>query len=119
MGINLIDKIVPKNDAFVGMVDLKQVIPTNMTSTATGYTALTTDDVIHASATIAPITVTLYTAVGNNGRKLTIAKTDSTDNGVGVDGNASELINGNVTVVIQYPNNSMQLISDNAGWRII
>jgi hypothetical protein len=44
MGINLIDKIVPKNNAFVGMVDADQVITSSISATTLPAPVLLTVD---------------------------------------------------------------------------
>ena len=113
MGITLIDKIVPKNDAFRGMVDGKQIIMNTVTKTDT-YTADATDQIIICNKGSA-MTINLPTAVGYTGI-LTIKAI-----GVGavtVDGNASETIDGETTQILgQY--DCIDIISDGTNWEII
>ena len=53
------------------------------------YTATNRDALILCDATSAAFTVTLYSAVGNKGRKIAVKKTDSSANAITVDGNGS------------------------------
>ena len=89
-------------------------IPTNTNPQTTTYTALTTDDVITADGTF---TITLYTAVGNNGRKLTIKNIGTGT--ITIDGNGSQTIDGSLTAVIYVQNVSLVLVSNNTNWLII
>ncbi len=74
----------------------------------TTYLALTTDDLIQCDATSAGFTVTLFTAVGNTGKELTIKKTDSSFNVITVDGALTDTLN---TV-----SESVTIVSDGANW---
>ena len=99
----------------VGATDVN----TDITSKTTTYTATTSDDTILCDASSGGFTVDLYTAVGNNGRRLTIKKTDSSSNLVTVDGSGSETIDGSTTKDIRFQNTAMQIISNNTNWSII
>ena len=88
-----------------------------VTKTA-NYTALTTDSIILCNATSGNITITLYTAVGNAGRKLTIIKTDSSTNTVTIDGNSTETINGALTQVLFTQHSTLTLVSNGTNWQI-
>jgi hypothetical protein len=92
----------------------KQIIA----SKTSNYTATIYDDVILCDATSGSLTITLYAASGNAGRRLTILKTDSSTNTVTIDGNASETIDGALTTVI-YPNQTITLICDGSNWKSI
>jgi hypothetical protein len=95
--------------------------PTPLLSIATktaNYTAATSDDLILTSTN--PFTVTLYTAVGNTGKVLRIKKTDSTlANIITIDGNASETIDGNLTVTLNTQNEEFTIVSDGSNWQVI
>jgi hypothetical protein len=92
---------------------------TNQIRTVTAnYTALTTDSIILCNATSGNITITLYTSVGNSGRKLTIIKTDSSTNTVTIDGNSTETINGALTMALAVQNDRLTLICDGTNLRI-
>ena len=74
------------------------------------------DIVLLADASTAAFTVTLYTAVGNGGRKIKIVKTDSSVNAVTVDPNWSQTINGLTTVALSDQYESLILVSDGTNW---
>lgn len=88
-----------------------------ITTKATTYTALTTDEIIHVT-TASAWTLTLYTASGNAGRRLKIVKTGSGFNQLTIDANAAELINGNATTNINTQHESVDLLCDGTGWVI-
>lgn len=90
----------------------------SVTSVSTTYTALTSDDVILASASGGSFTITLFTAVGNADKYLTIKKTDSSTNTVTIDGSGSETINGNLTRVLSTQNETIRIVSDGSNWHI-
>lgn len=90
------------------------VSPVAVTNKTTTYTALTTDSVINCTS--GTFTVTLYTAVGNNGRELTIV--NSGTGVITVDGNSSETINGTATRTLRTQNDSIVIVSDNSNWQI-
>ncbi len=81
-------------DAVQDAVDagLQQVFQTK----SGNYTVLVTDDVVRCTVAI---TLTLYAAAGNSGRRLEVIN-DSTGD-VTLDGNASETINGAVTYTVK------------------
>lgn len=88
-------------------------------SKTAAYTALTSDSYINCNATSAAFTITLYTAVGNAGKTLTITKTDSTFNSVTVDGSGSQTINGALTAALCTQFESITIFSDGANWFIL
>lgn len=73
---------------------------------------------ILVSASAANRTMTLPTAVGYSGLRYVIKKTDATANTVTVDGNASETIDGNATVVLRSQNSMIEIVSDGSNWQI-
>lgn len=90
----------------------------SINSQTSGYTALTSDDVILASS--AAFTVTLYTAVGNAGKQLIIKKTDSSlTNIITIDGNASETIDGDTTTTLNTEGEAIRIVSDGSNWQIL
>ncbi len=107
-----------KGAAFKRIVDRTDV-NADVTSKTSNYTALETDDLILCNATGGAFTITLYTAVGNNGRGIVIKKTDSSVNTVEIDGDGAETIDGESTMDLNFQNSSIVLISDNSNWVII
>lgn len=93
-------------------------VGTSVTSKSGAYVALTTDDTILCDALGGAFSITLYAASGNNGKRLTIIKTDSSANAVTVDGNAGETINGETTIDITAQYSAMDLICDGSNWHI-
>ena len=102
-----------KGAVFNKLVDRTNVLTAPLAK-ATTYTALVTDDLILCSSTF---TLTLYTAVGNSGRQITIKNVGTGT--ITVDGNASETIDGSLTAVISVQYVSITLLSDGSNWSII
>ena len=107
-----------KGAVFVKLVDRTDVLTAPISKTAI-YTAAVTDDVILCDASGGGFTVTLYTAVGYSGKEIEIKKTDSSTGVVTVDGNASETIDGQTTMTLNFQYSSMRIISDGSNWYII
>lgn len=95
------------------------VAAVNYSAKTSAYTATNADDVLTADATSAAFTITLYTASGNSGRKLTIKKIDSSVNVVTIDGNASETIDGAAAIYLRDQYSSVELMSDGTNWIIV
>lgn len=93
-------------------------VTNNIVTKTANYTATTADSIILCDATSGNITITLYTSVGNSGRKLTIIKTDSSTNTVTIDGNSTETINGALTMALAVQNDKLTLICDGTNLRI-
>ena len=74
---------------------------------------------ILADATSAGITVTLRTAVGCLGHRVTIKKTDSTENAVILDGSGSQTIDGELLWTLSVPYECITIVSDNSNWKIV
>ncbi len=93
----------------------------SLTATKTGnYTATASDDYIPVSAASGAVTITLYAASGNSGRRLKIARTDLTPaNVITIDGNASETINGTTTITITAQYEVVELECDGSNWTIV
>lgn len=83
------------------------------------YTATAADNIIVCNATTAAFTITLPTAVGALGRTYTIKKTDATGNGVTVDPNGAQTIDGAVTITLSRQWQYIQIVSDGANWQIV
>lgn len=60
--------------------------------------------------------VNLPTAVGKSGEVITVKKTDSSVNLITIDGNASETIDGELTLVLTDQNESATLVSNGTNW---
>lgn len=73
---------------------------------------------ILANATSGAITLTLGSAVGNN-VSYSIKKIDSSTNFVTIDANASETIDGALTIVLKDQYNYVQIVSDGTNWVVI
>lgn len=90
-----------------------------VTSKTANYTALTSDQVILVDATSAAITITLPAASGASGTRFDIKKIDSSGNLVIIDANASETIDGSLTLEIVNQYDSVTIVSNGTSWFII
>jgi hypothetical protein len=97
------------------------------TTSLTSNTTLTSaHSTIFASASGGSFTLTLPAAAGNTGLTYTIYKTDisaaatSGGNTVTIDGNASETIGGDLTIILggNTANSSLKIICDGSNWMI-
>jgi hypothetical protein len=91
----------------------------DVTAIKTGaYTALVDDSVIRFNTSGGAQTLTLFTAVGNAGKELTIKLTTG-GNILTIDGNGAETIDGLTTdVSMSQTNDIMKIVSDGANWLI-
>lgn len=87
-----------------------------ITKTA-NYSILTSDTVINGDATSGEFTLTLPTAVGNNGVRFYIKKIDATANGVVIATTSSQTIDGELTQRL-LSNVAVTLISDGSNWYV-
>ncbi len=85
----------------------------------TAYTLTDTNTRIRADASSAAFTLTLPTAVFNDGRLYNIKKIDTTFNIVTVDANSTETIDGMLTFELKNPGDELLIVSDGANWRTI
>jgi hypothetical protein len=99
--------------------EVGQPLVTDIDHTDSPYTALGSDWTIQCDCTTAAIEVDLPTAVGIEGRELTVVKTDASSNYVTIDPDGSETINGDTTGEIQQQHESWTFVSDGANWRIV
>jgi hypothetical protein len=84
------------------------------------YTITRQDSTIFAdAATIGAFTVTLPTAVGNNGRLFTIKRTSAGANNVTVGTTSSQQIDGATTYVLSAQFQMITVQSNNANWFIV
>lgn len=91
---------------------------TVLTKTA-NYTLLVGDGedvLLLCDATAGNMTIALYTAVGNSGRKVRAIKTDTSANTVTIDPNGSQTINGKSTVVLTNPYDALGISSNGTNW---
>lgn len=83
------------------------------------YTALSTDCIILASATLAAITVSLPVAATALDKEYTIKKIDSSVNAVTIDPDGAETIDGAATKVISSQWSAAHIVSNGTGWFIV
>lgn len=94
--------------------------PTIAVDTYTSAQTLTTaNDVVLVDATSGDLTITLPTAVGNEGKIFKIKKTDTSNNVITIDGNGSEQIDGAATRFLRTRLECLEIISNNADWDIL
>lgn len=90
----------------------------NITSISSTTTIGSSVDVVFCDASGAGFTVTLPTAVGNDGKQIKIKKAESSTNVVVVDGNGTETIDGSATKSLNTGWQQVVLISDGSNWYI-
>ena len=86
-------------------------------SKSANYTAIVNDYVL-VDATSLSVTITLPTAIGNQGKHINITKTDVTANKVTINTSLSQTINGSLTIVITGQYDNVTLISNGSNWVI-
>ena len=84
-------------------------------TTNTALSATYQEHCIKADATSGSLTVTLFPAAGNNGRKVQIKKMDGTQNVVNI-ASAGGLVEGGLAATIYKQNNAYTFISDGTNW---
>lgn len=82
------------------------------------YTATATDTYINVDATGGAVTITLPAASGNTGLEINVKKIDSSVNGVIIDGNGSETIDGATTRTIAVQYTAYTLVCTGSSWSI-
>lgn len=93
---------------------------TVVNNSATDLTVTDGNTVVLASASAGGVTITLPSAGGSNkNRMIVVKKTDSTSNGVVIDPNGSETIDGDTTLTITTENASVMIVSDGSNWSIV
>lgn len=73
--------------------------------------------VVTVNATGGARTITLPTAVGITGKVYVIKKTDSSTNGVIIDGNGAQTIDGSTTITIDDQYDTIMIQSDGTNWQ--
>lgn len=89
-----------------------------VTTITASVTLTTSQTVVLCDASTGPIIVTLPVASGNSGRQYIIKKIDSSANTVTVNGDGSELIDGDLTAVITSQYESVSIVCDASNWHI-
>lgn len=85
-------------------------------STNTLITASYQDHVVEVDATAGAVTVTMFTPVGNNARRVTVKKIDSSANAVIIA--SAQLIDGNASISLFRQYDAYGMYSNNTTWRI-
>lgn len=93
--------------------------PISISTKNTNYTYLSTDKLLLGDATSGGITLTLPAAASSTGKVFMAKKIDSTGNAVTVKANASELIDGANTVVINSQYVAITMVSNGTQWYLI
>ena len=96
-----------------------KAIPSVLSKTA-NYTVSTNDGdnvQVNVNATSGAAIITFYAASGNTGKIITVKKTDSSANTVTLDGNASETLEGSLTVVLAAQYDSATFVCDGTNWQ--
>ena len=94
---------------------LREAISTKKAS----YSAAAGDSVLLCNAATGPVTITLPTAVGIQGRSYQVKKIDSSANACTVATTSSQTIDGAASVAITTQYAVKKVASDNANWQVI
>lgn len=87
-------------------------------SVASTYTVAAGVSVVLGDATSAAFDVTLPNPALNNGRQITVKKTDASANAVTVDGDTAN-IDGSTTYALPAQNNYVTVLCDGTNWQVI
>lgn len=113
LGFGLIGTNNISDDAITEAKLFRAIQTTSSTVTATG-------DIILAEGGTGGITINLPAITSNEGRIITIKKTDAAAGQIIIDGNSTETIDGAETKRLYYQYETMTLVCDaSAGWYII
>lgn len=93
--------------------------PVTIVTKIANYTALSTDYTILVDASAGDVTITLPAAASNDEKEYNVKKIDSSSNTVTIDGNASETIDGNLTLSTTVQYTSITVQCDGTEWWII
>lgn len=74
------------------------------------------DILVMADASLGSITITMYSAIGNAGKKLRVVKTDSSNNTVTLDAAGTQTIDGATTRVLTTPTDAINIVADGTNW---
>ena len=83
------------------------------------YTVVATDYTVAANASTGALSITLFTAAGNQGKVYVIKKMDSTANVVTVATTSSQTIDGATTRALSLQYDAIMVQSDGANWIVI
>lgn len=112
--------LFPRPDGWRSMdttVGTERIVQLNrVVAVSADYAVLDIDDFIAISAAGAPRTVTLPTSVGENGRRHTILKSDSSANAVTIATTSGQTINGATSFTLFNQYDVVTLVSDGANW---
>lgn len=100
-------------------VSITPTAPVTKTNADSPYTALTTNETILLDTSLGAITVNLYAASGNAGKRLRLKKTTSDTNLVTIDGNVSETIDGGTTLILADQYEMVEIECDGSNWHVI
>lgn len=106
-----------QDNAYLPSAHLPQVL--SKTGNYTVSTADGVDILIEADATSGSFTVSLFTAVGNTGKRITVKKIDSSANTVTVDPNGTQTIDGALTRVLSTQYEGVTVESDGSNWVVV
>lgn len=100
-------------------IEVGTTLPTlSVRSVTSAGSALITDDVIVLSST--GFTLSLFTAVGNTGKVLTIVHNGTTGtNSYVIDPNSSETIGGNATYTMYVAGETIKIVSNGTNWTVL
>ena len=103
----------------VNIFPLLSPAPPTVTVTSATYTITDNDYVILVDATAAPVTVTLPTAVGREGRIFEVKRISTNANTVTLDGAGAETIDNSANQIYTLAYVSLTVYSDGSNWWII
>lgn len=116
LNAELLQGFPPESFAFSGHSHKGEFVPVTKTTTAT---LVSTEMVVLADATGAAFTITLPPASGNSGKRYFIKKIDSSVNAVTVDGDGSETIDGDTTLVLSLEDEVIEIVGDGSNWWVL
>lgn len=83
------------------------------------YTLTASDTIVLGNATSGPLTFTLPSAVGLEGREFKIKKTDTSANAITINTSSSQTIDGGPTVSLASQWQYLNVVSDGTNWLIL
>ncbi len=104
---------------FGGSGSLSSLVLPTTTTTSSSFSVLSTHHTVRCDCTSNNITANLPAASSNTGLVLVIKKVDSTGNTVTIDGNGTDLIDGNSTLAISTQYGTYTVQSNGTGWDIL
>jgi len=90
-----------------------------LTNSSVDFTVETGGVVVLADAPVGQVSINLPPVADNVDRMITVKKIDSTSNGVVLNPNASETIDGSTTKTISVQYASLTVLSDGTEWHIL